>query len=844
MGKLAESLNRLPAGSRLYRLQTRPQLLAQSGQAERLFELLTDFVFIEAKVSHPDIKLQELIEDYDRAFERRVGISGEKAETLRLIQGAIRLSAHILDKDKTQLAGQLLGRLMSFEVPEIHTMLEQAQQGKKPWLRHLKPSLTQAGSSLLRTLTGHTDFVTAVVITPDGQWAISGSKDLTLKLWDLASGTARHTMIGHTNFVTAVAVTPDRQWALSGSADCTLKLWDLESGTTRHTLIGHTEAVTAVALTPDGRWAISGTWNGTLRLWDLVNGTEQLTLTGYTKKAVTALVLAPDGQQAFSGSRDGTVIVWNLSIGIGQYMLTERSLVVRATSITPDGQWALSGSNDGTLKLWDLNSGTAQLSLSGHTDAVTAVAMTPDGQWALSGSEDSSLKLWDLNSGTAQCTLTDHAKAIRCVAITPDKQWAVSGSRDGTLKLWDLARGYEQHSLIGHSPGVEILAMTSDGRWALSCSEIKRQGQHSTRDSNLKLWNLASGTIRYTLTGHTREVTAVAMTPDGRWALSGSKDTTLKLWDLINGTAQRTLYTLDAYDMTAIAMTPDGRWALSGTWNGSLKLWDLTSGTIRCLLKGHTSSITVIAITPDGRCALSGSEDSSLKLWDLANVIEQLTLPEFIEPLAQPLNLGIDITRHALIEFCCGVQLFSSSWEFATKQPALNEFLDPVIQSFGSSLRIIDTAQCTLYALGVGAIAISPDGQWAISSHYDTLKLWNLVSGTEQLTLEDQKPWNLVSGIEQLTLEEQLQLQLDYIDTVNAEVNAVALTPDGQYAISASNDNTLRVWDLESGRVIARFIGDSALNFCAIAPDGVTIVAGEASGRVHFLRLEGIARNG
>jgi WD40 repeat protein len=826
-----------------------------------LFELLTDFDFIEAKVSHPDIKLQELIEDYDRALEPKVLISGEKAETLKLIQGAIRLSAHVVDKDKTQLAGQLLGRLMSFEVPEIQTMLEQAQQGKKPWLRHLKPSLTQAGSSLLRTLTGHTDFVTAVVVTPDGQCAVSGSKDLTLKLWDLASGTARHTMIGHTNFVTAVAVTADRQWALSGSADCTLKLWDLESGTTRHTLIGHTEAVTAVALTPDGRWALSGTWNGTLKLWDLVNGTEQLTLTGYTKKAVTALVLAPDGQQALSGSRDGTVIVWNLSIGIGQYMLTAHSLVVRATFITPDGQWALSGSHGGTLKLWDLNSGTAQLSLSGHTEAVTAVAMTPDGRWALSGSEDSTLKLWDLNSGTVQCTLTDHAKALRCVAITPDRRWAVSGSRDGTLKLWDLARGHEQHSLIGHSPGVEVMAMTSDGRWALSCSELKRQGQYSTKESTLKLWDLASGTIRYTLTGHTQEVTAVAMTPDGRWALSGSKDTTLKLWDLINGTEQRTLYTLDAsdaYDITAIAMTPDGRWALSGKWNGSLKLWDLTSGTIRCLLKGHTGPITAIAITPDGRFALSGSEfpEGTLQLWDLANVIEQLTLPEFIEPLAQPLHLGIDITRNALIEFFCGVQLFGSSWEFATKQPTLNEFLDPVIQSFGSSLHIIDTAKCTLtgdkvthpdgsgYASGVGAIAISPDGQWAISSRYATLKLWNLVSGTEQLTLEDQKPWNSISSIEQLTLEEQLQLLNDDIDTVNADVNAVALTPDGQYAISASNDNTLRVWDLKSGRVIARFIGDSALNFCTIAPDGVTIVAGEASGRVHFLRLEGVARRG
>ncbi len=66
------------------------------------------------------------------------------------------------------------------------------------------------------------------------------------------------------------------------------------------------------------------------------------------------------------------------------------------------------------------------------------------------------------------------------------------------------------------------------------------------------------------------------------------------------------------------------------------------------------------------------------------------------------------------------------------------------------------------------------------------------------------------------------------------------MTPDGKWAISGSTDHTLKIWDLESRQVIASFIGDGAIQCCAIAPDGVTIVAGEASGRVHFLRLEGV----
>ena len=70
-------------------------------------------------------------------------------------------------------------------------------------------------------------------------------------------------------------------------------------------------------------------------------------------------------------------------------------------------------------------------------------------------------------------------------------------------------------------------------------------------------------------------------------------------------------------------------------------------------------------------------------------------------------------------------------------------------------------------------------------------------------------------------------------------VDGVAITPDGKKAVSASSDNTLKVWNLETGKEIVTFIGDSIISCCAIAPDGLTIVAGESSGRIHFLRLEG-----
>ncbi|MDD4652802.1 MAG: WD40 repeat domain-containing protein [Methanothrix sp.] len=114
----------------------------------------------------------------------------------------------------------------------------------------------------------------------------------------------------------------------------------------------------------------------------------------------------------------------------------------------------------------------------------------------------------------------------------------------------------------------------------------------------------------------------------------------------------------------------------------------------------------------------------------------------------------------------------------------------------------------------VRAVALTGDGRRAVSASDDkTLKVWDLESGKEVRTLEGHQDW----------------------------VRAVALTGDGRRAVSASDDGTLKIWDLVSGSMIASITGDSYILSCAIAPDGLTIVAGEASGRVHFLHLEGYA---
>ncbi len=94
----------------------------------------------------------------------------------------------------------------------------------------------------------------------------------TLKLWDLATGEEVATLTGHSDSVNAVAITPDGKQAVSASGDNTLKLWDLATGEELATLTGHSSSVKAVAITPDGKQAVSASEDKTLKLWNLATG--------------------------------------------------------------------------------------------------------------------------------------------------------------------------------------------------------------------------------------------------------------------------------------------------------------------------------------------------------------------------------------------------------------------------------------------------------------------------------------------------------------------------------------------------------------------------------------------
>jgi WD40 repeat protein/ankyrin repeat protein/uncharacterized protein YecT (DUF1311 family) len=210
--------------------------------------------------------------------------------------------------------------------------------------------------------------VDKIAFSPDGRYALSagGVFDHTIKLWDIASGKLIRTFKGHylesqkrkLNYnITSVAYSPDGHYALSGSNDRSLKLWDIATGKEIRTFKGHMGRITSCVFSPDGRYVLSGSLDKTMKLWDVATGKEIRIFTGHSD-IVTSVAFSPDGRYALSGSSNQhSMKLWDINTGKEIRIFKGHSDIVTSVAYSPDGRYALSGSDDRSLKLWDINTG-------------------------------------------------------------------------------------------------------------------------------------------------------------------------------------------------------------------------------------------------------------------------------------------------------------------------------------------------------------------------------------------------------------------------------------------------------------------------------------------------------
>ncbi|CAM9679093.1 unnamed protein product, partial [Chrysoparadoxa australica] len=205
-----------------------------------------------------------------------------------------------------------------------------------------------------RALKGHSHFVSEVVISSDGQFALSGSWDGTLRLWEIATGQTARQFVGHSKDVLSVAFSADNRQIVSGSRDRTIKLWNT-LGECKYTIQdeGHTEWVSCVRFSPSpsAYMIVSAGWDKLVKVWSLSNCRLQTNLVGHTGYLNTVTV-SPDG--SLCASKDGTAMLWDLNEGKRLYSL-DAGDIIHSLVFSPNRYWLCAATTQG-IKIWDLES--------------------------------------------------------------------------------------------------------------------------------------------------------------------------------------------------------------------------------------------------------------------------------------------------------------------------------------------------------------------------------------------------------------------------------------------------------------------------------------------------------
>ncbi|NEP39779.1 MAG: tetratricopeptide repeat protein [Okeania sp. SIO2G4] len=280
----------------------------------------------------------------------------------------------------------------------------------------------------------HSEGVSCLAISPDGQILASGSYDDTIKLWQLSTGEEISTFTGHSDDVESVAFNPNGEILASGSYDHTIKLWQLSTGKKIRTLRGHSNDIESLAFSPNGQILASGGDDNEIKLWQVSTGNELHTLRGHSQR-VWSVAFSNDGQMLASGSGDNTIKIWHLATGQEIKTLRGHSGYVSAVAFSTDGEILVSGSDDNTIKLWQLSTGLEVATLTGHDKSIWCLAVSPD-DTLLSGGADNMIKIWQLSTGLEMGTLTGHALGVLAVAISPEGDFLVSGDGDGCIRVW------------------------------------------------------------------------------------------------------------------------------------------------------------------------------------------------------------------------------------------------------------------------------------------------------------------------------------------------------------------------------------------------------------------------
>jgi WD40 repeat protein len=768
------------------------------------------------------------------------------------------------------------------------------------------PALVEASADP-RPGIAHRDLIQSLAFNRAGDMLASGGFR-TIKLWRRPRD-VRRLELATPEAVTAVAASKDGVFLATASADNVIRLWNRETGAASLTLEGHSAAVTALAFVPDGSRLASTSADRTIRFWNLDDGTPAGRVD--TSSEVTGLAMLAGGTRMATAHADNFARYWDVPEGPVQTLaeVTENATVV---AVSPDRQFFATANAAGLIRVVDVDCGQLlDVSWQAHTGAVSAISFSAAGSRLASAGADGVVRIWNLETGTpallgpaveltsAVAAADEEADAIAAalktglrgtlgpvtaVALRADGKEITAGMADGEVTVWNLESAVPRAlAALPGEPAVvpaEVEAAAeetpaapplSPNGTAATVAAVSPDGKllavSGTTDGRpaILIRDLATGEMKFVLSGHFDTITSLAFAADNRRLLSGSADRTARVWDLADSKFPEVFsFGGHAAVVTGVAFNSDGSQAATCAADNSVQLWNTLTGDVLQKFEGHTAAVVGVAITPNNAQVITASADKTVRTWTAADgkVARTITAPAAIARLSvsrdgtriavgQPDNsvLIYNAVNGVLAQTLTGHAAAVAALGFATDGTRL------VSADVGRALVWEAASGRLLEALpveqGISAAVYGPTAADVIVARADTgIDLHTLrfkfalgdmeKSVTRAAYLADGSVFtsSLDGSVRRFTPTNGAQV---FAATHGAPVNDLALSPNGLLLASAGDDKSVKLWTASNGAaqpnpVLAGFT--EAVKHVEFSPDSSRLVAsGAVASEVHVFHV-------
>lgn len=673
-------------------------------------------------------------------------------------------------------------------------------------LLFLLPVLSIAQNQSLETVLqkGHELAVVSVALSADSSFLATGSRDKSVKLWELSTGREARSFLGHEMTVTCVAFSHDGKFLISGSNDKTIRIWDITTGKSISVLETN-DYISDIALDVNMKFLIAASHNDSgypdsAMIFDFKTKKLIKRIMINTPQEGASVAISPDGKLVGFGEDDRTVNIYEMGTWkkINKFVNEDGGQCggcPTQLAFNISSKILYMGSSNGPVKKYDLASSKLLKTYEQNEDDLNGLAISPDGR-KFARATEKDITVWDEFTGDIIAKVESPEKGeFHEITFTLDSKKIIVTSDDNTAFALNIKTNKKEQIFTGFVNARDLGGLNYDPNfyWQSHIAKYVRlknsllittDGKSLLKGkfgAKVKRWAIGSGKNEMEYVGHKKGVLSYALSKDGKRLLTGGGDGKIMVWDVASGDSLQSIqvYQEPIFD---IQFNSDETQVVSSSWDATMRIHDLKTAKQISYFDLDNNSAYNILLHPNDLYAFTARLNFALELWEIDT---RKVVRDFVGHTNVISTIRLSADQKSLL---------SSSWDGSIRLWDIATGL--MTKKFKGHIGAVHTA------------IFNPEGTSIYSAGADRrIRVWDINTGKVIRTFEGH----------------------------NSEVTSLLFSPDNKMLISHSVDGVTKFWDLATGKEFFEHIHFGERDWMVKSPEGYFNGTPDARKYIHFV---------